>query len=71
MSLRARLTIAVVLLAAFGLTVAGVATFSALRSFLIDRVDEQLADAVGGPGQRPGPPPLRTGGYSEFRSVQG
>ncbi|MET1003064.1 MAG: HAMP domain-containing sensor histidine kinase [Acidimicrobiia bacterium] len=71
MSLRARLTIAVVLLAALGLAVAGVATFSALRSFLIDRVDEQLADAVGGPGQRPGPPPLRTGGYSEFRNVQG
>ena len=74
MSLRARLTIGLVLLAALGLTFAGIATFSALRNFLFDRVDEQLADALGrppGPGQRQIPPQLRTGSYGEVRDANG
>ena len=59
MSLRARLLATLLILAAAGLIVADVATYSALRSFLIDRVDAQLRDARGsldgfGPGRDPG-----------------
>ena len=43
--LRARLTAASVLLVALGLLAAGVATHYALRSFLIDRVDQEFAPA--------------------------
>ena len=42
LSLRARLLLAVVGLAALGLVAAGAVTYTALRSFLLDRVDEQL-----------------------------
>ena len=42
MSLRARLLAATLVLVAFGLVVANIATYSALRSFLYDRVDSQL-----------------------------
>ena len=45
MSLRARLLAATLALVAFGLVVADVATYSALRSFLHQRIDRQLADA--------------------------
>jgi two-component system OmpR family sensor kinase len=45
MSLRARLLAATLVLAALGLTVAGVATYGALRSFMLDRVDVQLEAA--------------------------
>jgi two-component system OmpR family sensor kinase len=44
-SLRARLLITLLLLTAAGLAVADVATFGALRSFLLDRVDQQLLNA--------------------------
>ncbi|MGD9798046.1 MAG: sensor histidine kinase, partial [Acidimicrobiia bacterium] len=44
-SLRARLMVGLVVLAAMGLAVAGVVTYSSLRSFLYDRVDQQLAVA--------------------------
>ncbi|HEY8859889.1 MAG TPA: hypothetical protein VIM27_10590, partial [Gaiellales bacterium] len=44
---RARLTALSVLLVALGLAAAGVATHFALRSFLIDRVDQEFAPAEG------------------------
>src|SRR5437868_6803652 len=47
MSLRARLLLALVGLAAAGLIVVDVATATSLRSFLYKRVDQQLASAVG------------------------
>ena len=50
-SLRARLTLGLVVLAAIGLALAGLATFGALRSFLFDRVDEQLTTALRTPGR--------------------
>jgi two-component system, OmpR family, sensor kinase len=42
LSLRARLVLGVIVLAAVGLTIADVATYTALRSFLLDRVDNTL-----------------------------
>ena len=47
MSLRARLLLALVGLAAAGLIVVDVVTAASLRSFLFKRVDQQLASAVG------------------------
>jgi two-component system, OmpR family, sensor kinase len=47
LSLRARLLIAVAAVALVGLVAADVATYTALRSFLVDRVDESLAAAHG------------------------
>ncbi len=44
-SLRVRLVLVAVLLTLLGLAVAGVATYGALRSFLMDRVDVQLKEA--------------------------
>jgi two-component system, OmpR family, sensor kinase len=46
LSLRARLLIAVIALAAVGLVVADVVTYSSLRSFLVDRVDRLLDDTA-------------------------
>ena len=45
MSLRVRLTAALLLLVVGGLVVADVATYTSLRSFLLQRVDQQLAPA--------------------------
>lgn len=45
MSLRLKLLIAVVLVAVAGLVVTDVVTYTSLRSFLMDRVDQQLAAA--------------------------
>ena len=45
MTLRTRLLLALLALVAAGLLVAGVATYSSLRSFLLQRVDQQLVDA--------------------------
>ena len=42
MSLRARLVLGVILLSAIGLAVADVATYTSLRSFLLNRVDSSL-----------------------------
>jgi two-component system OmpR family sensor kinase len=62
LSLRARLLLGVIALAAVGLVVADVATYSSLRSFLLDRVDSTLESAHrgveaavfgGGPGAGP------------------
>ncbi len=65
MSLRARLLIVTVALVGAGLFVANVAVYHELRDFLLQRVDQQLVDAVrfapgdgGGPG--PGELPLST-----------
>ena len=60
LSLRARLILGVITLAAVGLVVADVATYSALKSFLIDRTDAALDAAhlaVQGALFGPGPPP--------------
>jgi two-component system OmpR family sensor kinase len=45
MTLRLRLTLAVVGLVAVALLIADAATYVSLRSFLFDRIDQQLADA--------------------------
>ena len=47
MSLRARLILTLVLLAGVGLLVLGAATYAALRSFELHRIDEQATAAVG------------------------
>jgi len=63
LSLRARLLLGVVCLAALGLAAADIATYGSLRSFLVTRTDEQLEAAHpaiegaiwgGGPGGGPG-----------------
>ena len=46
-SLRARLTIGVVALAALGLFVAGAVTYAEQRSSLYDRIDQQVGGAIG------------------------
>jgi len=46
-TLRARLTIVLVILVGVGLIVADVATYTALRSFLVQRVDQQLRSSPG------------------------
>jgi len=62
-SLRTRLVAITVALAAVGLVLAGAATYAALRSYLLDRVDRTLAASTvtvgraltrGGPGAAPG-----------------
>jgi len=64
LSLRARLVLGVFLLATVGLAVADIATYTSLRSFLLDRVDsslssghaqiERLVSGDGGPPHRDG-----------------
>jgi two-component system OmpR family sensor kinase len=83
MSLRMRLVLGVVVLAAAGLAAADVVTYTSLRSFLIARTDSTLkadereVDRQGpnhggpGPGRGPGPGPASTGVYSETRSQDG
>ena len=46
MSIRARLLTGMVVLVAVGLGVAGVATYEEQRSFLLDRVDQQVQSAL-------------------------
>ncbi len=74
LSLRARLLLAVVALAAVGLVAANVVTYSSLRSFLFDRTDSTLDETVR-TLQRPGPgggirsaPP---GTFVQLRSLDG
>src|SRR3974390_3676507 len=82
LSLRARLLLGVVALTAVGLVAADLATYTALRSFLFDRVDSTLNSvhvgvesalfAPHGPG--PGPTPAPGGNQSLqelFTSVPG
>ncbi len=61
LSLRGRLLVGVIALTVAGLVVSDLATFTALQSFLVGRIDSQLASghaeatrAVGGPGSRQG-----------------
>jgi len=85
-SLRTRLLLALLGLVAAGLLVAGIATYSSLRSFLLERVDQQLREARGPvaltlassqipglPDQSGGPgrPSLPPGTYGELRSTEG
>ncbi len=86
-SLRTRLVVITTVLAAVGLIIAGVATYAALRSFLLDRVDRTLeasstgvarALTRGGPGRGPGgfgalgqAGQLTPGLYVEVRDPQG
>ncbi|MDZ4828133.1 MAG: HAMP domain-containing sensor histidine kinase [Actinomycetota bacterium] len=68
MSLRVRLTLGLVVLAAFGLTVAGVVTYRTLRSFLYDQIDERLEQVLPGPGPVV---ELPFGGYFQQRGDDG
>jgi len=85
-SLRTRLLLALLGLVAAGLLVAGFVTYSSLRSFLLERVDQQLREARGAvalqlastqiPGlpdqsDGPGQPSLPPGTYGELRDAQG
>jgi two-component system, OmpR family, sensor kinase len=61
LSLRARLLLGVIVLAALGLAAADVATYTSLRSFLLERTDSTLEAAhhgVEGALFRPGPPDM-------------
>ena len=86
MSLRTRLLLALLGLVAAGLLVAGVVTYSSLRSFLLERVDAQLREArqsvafaltsgslSGFPGQNggQGSANLPPGTYGELRGTDG
>jgi two-component system, OmpR family, sensor kinase len=79
LSLRARLVLGVIALAAIGLAVADVATYASLRSFLVDRMDKTLEDghfgversfehgcSEGGP-----PTPPSAGDYVQLRTAAG
>jgi two-component system OmpR family sensor kinase len=86
-SLRTRLLLALLGLVAVGLLVAGFVTYSSLRAFLLERVDQQLREARGPvaltlasgqipglpdqPGGNQGPPNLPPGTYGELRDAQG
>jgi two-component system OmpR family sensor kinase len=84
MSLRARLVLGVIVLAAIGLIIADVATYTSLRSFLIHRTDTTLAaehtgienvvlrgDRDGGGDGGRGPSPIPPTEYVEVRSLDG
>ena len=86
MSLRARLLLITLAMVAVALSAAGWATHEALRSFLVDRVDDQLADArlpaarlaidpdspdLAGPGGRVPPSALPAGSFVEIRDSDG
>jgi two-component system OmpR family sensor kinase len=79
LSLRARLLIAVIAVAAVGLVVADVVTYSSLRSFLVDRVDRSLDDtahSLRGPGggrrgEEEGGRPTEPGVFAQVRSATG
>ena len=81
LSLRARLVIAVIALAAMGLGVANVVTYTSLRSFLLDRTDQSLRESTGGiahevvehgcPDRGRPLPGLSSGTYIELRAADG
>ena len=86
MSLRARLLVITLAMVAVALSGAGWATHQALRSFLVDRVDGELADArlpaarlaidpggpeLAGPGGRLRPSSLPAGSAVEIRDADG
>ncbi len=82
LSLRARLLLGVFVLAAVGLAAADVATYTSLRSFLLERVDSTLEAAHpqieerASPGPSPGPdgrggPPAQGVDWYQVRSTSG
>ena len=81
MTLRTRLLLALLALVAAGLLVAGAVTYSSLRSFLLQRVDQQLVAARGPvldklassqvPGVGPGGSNFPPGTYGELRDTSG
>jgi two-component system OmpR family sensor kinase len=82
LSLRARLVLGVIALAALGLGVADVATYASLSSFLIQRTDQSLAAAQGDAGHGHGydegcghgdhpPPGSRPGDLIQIRTLDG
>jgi two-component system OmpR family sensor kinase len=79
MSLRARLVLGVIMVAAIGLLIADVATYTSLRSFLIHRTDSTLSaehtsieNAVLQDGHDGGPgPAIPPGDYVEVRKLDG
>jgi len=82
LSLRARLVLGVIALAAVGLAVAGAVTYTSLRSFLLDRTDSALADERnvvgrdfehGGCPGRDGrsPPGSSPGDFFQLRNAEG
>jgi two-component system OmpR family sensor kinase len=81
LSLRARLVLGVIALAAVGLAAADLATYASLRSFLLDRTDESLQDlrrqaepdrhyGCGGWDDRP-PPGASPADFLQLRSGDG
>jgi two-component system OmpR family sensor kinase len=75
LSLRARLVLGVIALAAIGLTAADVATYASLRSFLVQRTDESLQDSHMGldhacESDRPPPPGFSTD-FVQLRNANG
>jgi two-component system OmpR family sensor kinase len=79
LSLRARLLLGVVALGTLGLAAADIATYTALRSFLVSRTDQQLEVAHptiegaiwGGPGGPGQPIPEEGVDYYQLRTVRG
>jgi two-component system OmpR family sensor kinase len=72
LSLKARLLLGVIALAAAGLAVADVATYTSLRSFLIQRTDESLQASHFGPDRGcHGGPPRPSGDFAQVRSADG
>jgi two-component system OmpR family sensor kinase len=71
LSLRARLLLAVLAVAAVGLVAADVATYRALSSFLIDRTDSSLEDSAHSLGRRGGEGPAPPGVAVQVRSAGG
>ncbi len=84
MTLRLRLLLALVGLVAAGLLIADAATYLSLRSFLLDRVDQQLVAGLGpmaselasgqqvfGPGRDSGTALLPPGTYGQLRDAAG
>jgi two-component system OmpR family sensor kinase len=57
-SIRARLVLGMVVLVSMGLTVANVTGILLLRSYLVERVDDQVASISSGPGSTEAPPPV-------------
>jgi two-component system OmpR family sensor kinase len=66
LSLRARLVLGVIALAAVGLAAANVATYTSLRSFLVDRTDASLEELTRGAGHA-----LRAGCGGDGRPLPG
>jgi two-component system OmpR family sensor kinase len=71
LSLRARLLLAVIALATVGLVAANVATYSSLRSFLLDRTDSSLEETAHSLRRPGGDGPAPPGVAVQVRSLDG